>query len=148
MKLSGRDPHLDIGAHAAIDRRAGIGRLRRHTEHGASPLGPLQRKASEHQHAAYCAPHRVGDRAIRGIHPHLAVGACRRGDLAGQCVLVLEVIVDRAFGQIGRRRDLVDADCVYATRAEQRLGRRQNGRAIAFSAALGADGKGGHEGQI
>ena len=83
---------------------------------------------------------RVGDACVHRLHARLDLGANAALDLARKGVLVREVIVEGALGEVGCADDLLHADGVDAARCEQRLRGGQQRRSVAYAAAIGSGG--------
>ena len=108
--------------------------------HDARACRTLERKPREHGESARDALGGIGDARVRELDSRLGVTADGACDLARERVLVGEVIVERALGEIGGADDLIDADGVDPALGEQGLGGAEQRGPVSYPAAIGARG--------
>ena len=120
-----RESFRHIAAHARVHRGCGISRVRKQPHHCGGLFGL---SAAKVKYAAECACdslRRIADSFICTRDLRLQAHANLRRELALERVLVSEVIVKGAAGDVRTRYDFVDAQCIETSLGEQRLSRVQ-----------------------
>ena len=118
-------PVRGVAARSRVERRGGIGRVRKEPHHRARLLWLAETQA---QHTAEGARDSLGgvvDFLVRARDLIFQPPANVRGKLALERVLVGEVVVEGALPHVRPHRDLFHAQSVDAARGEQSEGRVQ-----------------------
>jgi hypothetical protein len=119
----------NVAAHSRVNRRRGIGRARKERHHRGRLLWGAE---AEPQHAAegprdsLCGivDAFVGDRDfVFQARAHV------RGQLARERILIREMVVESAFGDIRAHRNFVHAQRIHTSRGEQSMSCVQEGLA-------------------
>jgi len=120
-----RESFRHIAAHTRVDWRCGIGRVRKQPYHCGRPFGRAEAKMEYAAEGARDSLRWIADSFICARYLTFHAHANLRRELALERILVSEVIVKGAPGDVRTLYDFVDAQGIQTSPGEQSLSRVQ-----------------------